>query len=310
MSKSTRNIAASVRQRLLNLARDRNEEYNALLVQFAIERFLYRLSRSAVAERFVLKGAMLFRVWTSDLHRPTRDLDLFGRGEATPEAVAESVRQIIATRVDDDGMSFDPDSITAEEIRDTQEYGGIRVRLDAHLGDLRIVIQVDVGFGDAIVPGPERKTFPTLLDHAAAELAIYPPESVVAEKLQAITVLGIANSRMKDYYDLLVIGRRFEFEGESLAAAIKATFARRNTPLPAEPPTGLSDALGADAGKQQQWGAFLQRLRIEDAPNELQAVLAKIRRFVVPALDMASKRSDVIGEWRNGGPWSEGADVT
>ena len=202
MSKSTRNIAASVRQRLLNLARDRNEEYNALLVQFAIERFLYRLSRSAVADRFVLKGAMLFRVWTSDLHRPTRDLDLFGRGEATPEAVAESVRQIIATRVDDDGMSFDPDSITAEEIRETQEYGGIRVRLDAHLGDVRIVVQADVGFGDTIVPGPERKTFPTLLDHAAPELAIYPPESVVAEKLQAITVLGIANQGMRKVFQM------------------------------------------------------------------------------------------------------------
>ena len=152
--KGDRNVAASVRQRLLNLSRARGADYNALLAQYAIERFLYRLSKSALVDRFVLKGAMLFRVWAADLHRPTKDLDLLGFGDPTPDAVADAVRQIVGTVVEDDGLRFDPATVTAAEIREEQEYGGIRAKLVAMLGDARIPMQIDVGFGDTIVPQP------------------------------------------------------------------------------------------------------------------------------------------------------------
>ena len=180
-----RNVSASVRQRLLNPRNATREDYNALLTQYAIERFLYRLSKSDLAERFVLKGAMLFRVWSGSPHRPTKDLDLLGYGEASPTAVADAVRQVIATSVADDGLMFDPDSVLATEIREAQEYGGIRVKLVARLGNARIPMQIDVGFGDAITPEAATCPYPTLLGTDAPQLRMYPVETVVAEKLQA-----------------------------------------------------------------------------------------------------------------------------
>ena len=182
--KPVNNVSASVRQRLMNLRQAGREDYNVLLMQYAIERFLYRLSKSGLAESFVVKGAMLFRVWSGAMHRPTKDLDLLGYGEGTPAAVAEAVRQVIATHVADDGLVFDPDSVTATEIREEQEYGGIRVKLVAMLGNARIPMQIDVGFGDAITPEAAIRPYPTLLNTDAPELRMYPPETVVAEKLE------------------------------------------------------------------------------------------------------------------------------
>lgn len=274
--KGLRNVAASVRQRLLNLSQARGANYNALLAQYAIERFLYRLSKSALADRFVLKGAMLFRVWAADIHRPTRDLDLLGFGDPTPDAVAGAVRQIIATVVPDDGLRFDPATITAAEIREEQEYGGIRAKLVAMLGDARIPMQVDVGFGDTIVPQPKVEAFPTLLDQDAPKLRMYPPETVIAEKLEAIVKLGMANSRMKDYYDLLVISRKYDLDSYELAKAIAATFRRRGTVVPERAPIGLSDEFASDPIAQRRWPDFLRRLRIADAPQSLDEVVKTI----------------------------------
>lgn len=263
----TGNTAASVRRRLLNLSRARGVDYNALLTQYAIERFLYRLSKSKLADKFVLKGAMLFRVWAANLHRPTKDLDLLGYGEATPAAVVVAVRQIIATGVPDDGLRFDPATVTAAEIREQQEYGGIRVKLVAMLGNGHIPMQIDVGFGDAITLQPKKTVFPALLEQDAPELRMYPPETVVAEKLEAMVRLGIAKSRMKDYYDLLAIFRMHTPDGALLAQAIAATFRRRRTPLPEVLPTGLSERFALDHVAQRRWSEFLPRLRIEDAPD-------------------------------------------
>lgn len=274
--KGLRNVAASVRQRLLNLSDARSADYNALLAQYVIERFLYRLSKSALADRFVLKGAMLFRVWAADLHRPTKDLDLLGFGDPTPDAVAGAVRQIIATAVPDDGVRFDPATVTAAEIREEQEYGGIRAKLVAMLGDARIPMQVDVGFGDTIVPPPNVEAFPTLLDQDAPKMRMYPPETVVAEKLEAIVKLGMANSRMKDYYDLLVILQKYDLDSYALAKAIAATFQRRKTLVPDRAPTGLSDEFAHDSIAQRRWPEFLRRLRIEDAPEDLGEVVKTI----------------------------------
>lgn len=284
------NMAASVRQRLLNLSQARGADYNALLAQYAIERFLYRLSKSELADRFVLKGAMLFRVWAADLHRPTKDLDLLGFGDPTPDAVAGAVRQIIATSVPDDGLRLDPTTVAAAEIRGQQEYGGIRAKLVAMLGNARIPMQVDVGFGDTIVPKPKVEAFPTLLDHDAPKVRMYPPETVIAEKLEAIVRLGMANSRMKDYYDLLVILRMKDPDSYALAKAIAATFQQRKTRVPDREPTGLSDEFARDTTAQLRWPEFLRRLRIEDAPEDL----AKVVKTIWTRVDLAVIKANAL----------------
>lgn len=284
-----KNISASVRQRLLNLRQDAGVDYNALLTQYAIERFLYRLSKSELAGRFVLKGAMLFRVWSGSPYRPTKDLDLLGHGEATTDAVADAMRQVIDTPVEDDGLSFDADSMTAAGIREEQEYGGIRVRLVAMLGTARIPMQIDVGFGDVMTPEATVHTYPTLLGMAAPRLRMYPPETVVAEKLQAAVVLGMTNSRMKDYYDLLVIFRTCRLADEVVAKAIAATFSRRQTALPPDLPPGLSDGFGRDPAAKRLWREFLRRLQIDDASDDFSEVVATIRERVWPVMIQARK---------------------
>jgi predicted nucleotidyltransferase component of viral defense system len=285
----SKNISASVRRRLLNLRQARGEDYNALLTQFAIERFLYRLSKSEFAGRFVLKGAILFRVWSGSLHRPTKDVDLLALGEGTPGDIEEAMRQVIATPVQDDGLSFDADSIIAAEIREEQEYGGIRVKLVAMLGSARSPMQIDVGFGDAITPEATVETYPTLLGMDAPRLGVYPPETVVAEKLETAVARGMTNSRMKDYYDLLVIFRTHDFADEVVAMAIAATFNRRRTALPPDVPAGLSDELGNDAAARRLWREFLRRLQIDDAPNDFSEVVATIRERVWPVMVQAGR---------------------
>lgn len=285
--KPAKNVVASVRQRLLNLRQATGEDYNALLTQYAIERFLYRLSKSDLGDRFVLKGAMLFRVWSGALHRPTKDLDLLGQGDPTPDAVADAVRQVLATPVPNDGLSFDPETVVAAEIREEQEYGGIRIKLVAMLGNARIPMQIDVGFGDAITPAPAVHPYPTLLDQDAPQLRMYPPETVVAEKLEAAVVRGMINSRMKDYYDLLVMFRTYEFDEQVLARALAATFKRRQTELPADVPVGLSDEFGRDADARRLWREFLRRLQVEDAPAELNEVVTALRERLWPVVQQA-----------------------
>lgn len=273
--KPTTNMAASVRQRLLNLRRSCGEDYNALLTQYAIERFLYRLSKSDLADRFVLKGAMLFRVWSGAMHRPTKDLDLLGRGAPTP----------------DDGLTFDPDAVVAAEIREGQEYGGIRVRLVVMLGSARIPMQIDVGFGDAITPDAKVHPYPTLLGMDAPRVRMYPPETVVAEKLEAAVTLGMTNSRMKDFYDLLVIFRAYDLADEAVAKAIAATFERRQTALPTDVPPGLSDEFSNDPVAQRLWREFRGRLQIEDAPSDFAEVVAGIRDRIWPIVAQARRMS-------------------
>jgi hypothetical protein len=272
MDRSPTNVSASVLQQLFDTSQAHNTDYNALVIQYGIERFLYRLSKSDLADGFVLKGAMLFRVWAAGLHRPTKDLDLLGYGEPDPEGVAAAVRRIVATPVDDDGLQFESSTVAAGLIREEQEYGDIRVKLVAMLGTVRIHLQVDVGFGDAVVPPPKIAPFPTLLEHATPWVLMYPVETMVAEKLETIVTLGVANSRMKDYYDLMVIFRRCTLDRKILAKAIAATFGRRQTPAPVDRPIGLSADFTRNPDVQQRWQAFLGRLQINDAPADLRDV--------------------------------------
>ena len=254
-----RNIGASVRQRLLNLAHARGQPMELLLTRYALERLLHRLSLSPHRERFVLKGAMLLATWFDEPHRATRDVDLLGFGDAAEDALLGTFREIMAVEVDD-GVSFDLKGLRIEAIREEVEYGGSRLRTTAALAGGRIPITVDIGFGDAVEPGIEDIDLPVLLYMPSPHLRSYPPETVIAEKFHAMVALGRANSRMKDYYDVWMLTNAFDLEPERLRRAIAATFARRNTEIPASVPDGLSDVFSADPGKQRQWDAFARTL--------------------------------------------------
>lgn len=254
-----RNIAASVRARLLNKARADKQNFNLLLTRYALERILYRLSVSPYREQFLLKGSLLFDLWFDMPHRPTHDADLLGFTLAeVPHLMA--VLQEISAIACEDGMTFPPESVRAAEIRKEANYAGIRVNLAGSLDGARCPVQIDIGFGDAVVPGPEEAQYPVIFgDMPAPRLQVYPQYTVVAEKLEAIVSLAMGTTRMKDYFDLWVMARRAELDDGMLARAVRATFARRETPLPTDFPLGLADEFVQDERKVQQWDAFLRK---------------------------------------------------
>lgn len=297
-------MAASVRGRLLKKSEETGDTFNRLLILYAIERLLFRISQSPERASFVLKGAMLFALWTGRMHRPTRDLDLLGFGDSGAERLASLFRTLCTLPVEDDGLVFRADSVTVEEIREDQEYGGQRVNLKGALGTAEVTLQVDVGFGDAITPAAVEVDYPTLLTMPAPRLRAYPRETVVSEKLEAMTKLGMANSRMKDFYDVWVLSREFEFQGESLRRAVSATFSRRATELPTAPPVALTAAFSTDAGKKTQWGAFLRKSELQDKAGELEAVVAALADFLLPVLAAAAAGNEWGAAWPKGGPWS------
>lgn len=297
MVRELRNIGASVRARLLARARAEQTDFQILLTHYALERLLYRLGVSDQRERFVLKGAMLFAIWQDDPFRPTRDLDLLGQGDPDPATVAASIRSICSMEVPDDGVAFDVAGVEAAPIRSEVEYPGVRVRTGATIAGARLPIQIDVGFGDVITPEAIEIEYPTLLDAPAPILRAYPPETVVAEKTEAIVSLGIVNSRMKDFYDLWMIAQTFAFEGGNLAEAIRRTFERRRTPLPEQLPIGLGDSFALES--ETQWRAFLARARLEVAPASFVQVIEDLRAFLQPVLTRAE-----VASWPPGGPWT------
>ena len=302
-----KNMAASVRARLTALARERKEEFQLVLTQYTIERLLYRPTRTAHAAEFVLKGAMLFRLWADSPHRPTRDLDLLGRGDPSVERLATVFKAVCAAAVEDDGLAFDPDTVAAGRIKEDQEYEGVRIGCVAKLGQARIDLQVDVGFGDAITPGPVTVQYPALLDLLAPELAAYPREMVVAEKFQAMVSLGIANSRMKDFFDVRVLARSFGFARPVLADAIRATFARRKTAVPVAPPLALTAEFGEDKSKATQWQAFLKKGKLETGGTSLVQVCEFLAGFLMPPAQAIVAGPGFGHKWAAGGPWEAGA---
>lgn len=279
--------AASIQARLLAIAKSRGEDFNLTLNRYGLERFLYRLSISPAREHYWLKGALLFDLWFDAPHRPTRDADFLGFGPADAVAVRKALTKVCRIEAPD-GMMFDPDSIAIEEIREDARYGGLRVWIKGLLGKARCALQLDIGYGDAVTPGPQEIEFPTLLaDQPAPRLHAYPRATVVSEKLEAIVSIGMTNSRMKDYFDLRALAREGAIDQDELASAIAATFARRKTPVPQDVPLGLSDEFARDAGKKAQWKGFLGKNRL-DAPS-LEEVVAEVRRFVEPPLKAALK---------------------
>lgn len=300
-------VAASVKQRLLNYSRDRGEVFNLVLTRFAVERLLYRLTQGPHAETFVLKGAMLFTAWTGKAHRPTQDVDLLGFGEPSADRLASVFREIIVTEVEPDGLAFDPQSVQVEPIRGEAIYDGLRVRLLAYLGTARISLRIDVGFGDAVTPPPQEITLDPMLDLPGPRLHAYPPETVVAEKLHAIIVLGMVNSRMKDYFDLWTLRQTQSFDMVPLRTAVAATLERRGTARPTELPVGLARAFGEDEAKQQQWAGFIRKMGDVGSAPSLPETVELVRAFLEPVLMAASDTKAEV--WPAGGPWSVSSEA-
>ncbi len=303
MTRKPTNIQASIAARLRNVAAGARTDLQLILLRYAIERLLYRLSISSLRDRFVLKGAMLYAAWVPDPFRSTQDLDLLGFGDPGAPAMIAAFRTIAQQPAPDDGLTFEVASISAAPIRGGQEYGGMRVKLTARLGNIRLPVQIDVGFGDAITPAPVELDFPVLLDAPSPRLRTYPRETVVAEKLHAMVALGQVNTRMKDYYDIAVLARLFEFDGASLSAAFRATFDRRQTPIPSDVPVGLSDQFVADPRKVAQWAAFTKREALLHDVGDLDMVVGAVRDFVMPPLIAAAKSRSFSRRWKPGGPW-------
>ena len=299
-----KNVAASVRHRLLERSKQRGEDFQFVLSRYASERLLYRLSVSQYREGFVLKGALLFLLWGGELHRPTRDLDLLGFGDSSVAGLENVFRDLCATVVEDDGLVFVAESVAGGQIREDQEYGGVRVKLVAMLERAKIPVQVDIGFGDAITPAARWHNYPTLLGTPSPRLRTYPRETVVAEKLEAMVSLGMGNSRMKDFYDVAVLAQRFDFDGARLAKAIGATFRRRKTPLPATPALAFSDEFARDAAKRTQWTAFVRRLALSDAPDELAEVVAIVRSFLEPVIGALTTEKSFERHWSPSSKWN------
>ena len=298
---SKRNLSASVRQRLLNEAHSQDRPFQELLQYYCMERFLYRLSRSQYSNRFILKGALLLTAWRAPLSRPTVDIDLMGRTSNELAHIEAFAREVSSALAEPDGVEFDAASVKVARIKEDAEYEGVRVRFRAVLAGAHVPMQIDIGFGDVITPQPTTVYYPTLLDFPSPVLMAYPKETVIAEKLEAMTILGLLNSRFKDYFDLWLLSRLYAFDGATLGDAIAATFRHRKTRIEALP-VGLSEVFGSDPGRQKQWVAFLRRSRFKTAPTELNGAIVAVSEFAHAPLSPAASGSGSRVAWRNTPP--------
>lgn len=300
---STRNIGASVRDRLLNKARTEKLDFNLLLTRYVLERMLYRLSISKQRDQFLLKGALLFDLWFDVPHRPTHDADFLGFGSAEIPHIEEIFRDICRIEVED-GIAFQPDTVKAAEIRKEANYAGVRVTLLGMLDSARCAVQIDIGFGDAVVPGPDEVHYPVILgEMPGPHLHVYPRYTVVAEKLEALTSLGMLNSRMKDYFDLWILANHSDFDGQIMSRAVAATFERRRTAVPTRVPIGLSDEFINDVQKGKQWQGFLRKNALD--PMSLATVVVDLRDFLMPVLAAIAAGGSHDYPWRAGTGWQK-----
>jgi predicted nucleotidyltransferase component of viral defense system len=306
-SRPPKNVAASVRDRLLDRSRETGEDFGFLLQRYAAERFLYRLGESSHRDRYVLKGATLFAVWGSAIYRGTRDLDFTGYGANEVGGVLAAMRDVCGVSVHDDGITFDAATLAARPIRGEAEYNGLRVQFEARLGAARIRMQVDIGFGNAIEPPPTEADYPSLLDLPLPRIRAYPQEAVVAEKLHAMVVLGETNSRYKDFYDLYVFARQFSFDGQRLTTAIAATFARRRTAVELALPAALAPRFYADGERAAGWRTYLTSRSLPGAPADWVAVGELLQAFLSPPWRALADGRGFSDKWSRGGPWAASA---
>ena len=297
-----KNLAASVRERLRQRAAAEGRPFDEVLTYYAIERFLFRLSRTPHRDRFVLKGALMLPLWGTSIARATRDIDLLGRGAPTRDEIAAMILDCLAVAVPPDAVEFDASSIATHEIREQERYGGIRATFLAHLERAEVKMQVDIGLGDVVTPDVVAITYPALLEMPAPELSGYPVETSIAEKLEAMVDLGLANSRMKDFFDLWSLLGNLELDGATTVRAVSATFARRGTAIPSVPPTGITAEFATDRGKLAQWSAFVRRLRLA-APPALGDVVERIATFALPVFASAHGAMLEGARWSPLGGW-------
>jgi len=299
-----KNIEHSVHQRLLDRARKENRPFDELLQYFAMERFLYRLSKSNYRDSFVLKGALLLTVWEIPVTRPTRDIDFLGITDNSVENIVTIVKKIIRTEVERDGLDFDESTVTGERITENAAYEGVRVRIRGSLGKTNITLQLDIGFGDIIIPEAVCIHYSSILGFPAPILRGYSKESMIAEKLEAMVKLGIFNSRVKDFYDIWLLSRQFDFECRVLAEAISKTFTKRNTAIPSKI-SSLIHELKNDLSKKKQWAGFIRKNKLNNAPDELSIVLDDISSFLSLPIKVINERHPCKYRWNASVSWIE-----
>lgn len=296
--KALKNPAASIRARLLDHAKQHGDDYQRVLTRYAIERLLYRLSQTEAAEHYVLKGAMLFVTWPEHVFRPTGDLDLLGQGDPDPAVIAALFARICEIKAVDDGINFDPASLKVEAVRESNKYQGVQLSLRGELAKAIIPVQVDIGFGDHVYPPPKRQSFPSLLPNLpAAEILMYPPETVVAEKFEAMIRFGEANGRIKDFHDMWVTTRTFPFDLPSLLEAVSGTLRRRETAFPTEMPIGLTEAFAKVAEERGLWSGFLRRNPPTLQPPPFADLQGELRQFFGPVIASLALPEAARGRW-------------
>jgi len=299
----TPNIPHSILARLKNRATENREDFNVLLSRYGMERFLYRLSISAHRDTLILKGASLFLVWKGHSFRVTRDADMLATTFFDPEKLETIFREICLITCTEDGMIYNSESLKTENIREGRAYQGIRISLVGLLNRVRIPIQIDIGFGDAVTPAPEEIEYPTILENPSPKLKAYPRETLLAEKFEAIITLGIANSRMKDFYDIWLLSKLFSFDGEILCSAIRNTFSRRNTPLPVSKPAAFMPDFYEEPQKRAQWKAFITKSKPELVPGDFSSVIEEISSFLLPITERLQSGSIFKNDWSPEDGW-------
>jgi len=297
---SAKNVAASIRQKLLNRARSDKRPFAELLQYYAMERFLYRLSQSSHSKHFILKGALMLRVWQSPEFRPTMDIDMLGKTSNDEASIVTQTTDILDVAVDPDGLIFDVSSIQSERITEDADYQGIRVRFRSTLDSARINMQIDIGFGDIVYPNPEEAELPTMLDFNAPRLLCYSRESAIAEKFEAMVKLGILNSRMKDFFDIWLLSRQFNFEGSQLLQAIQLTFEQRGTPMPGDIVAFQASFV---AEKQVQWAAFYRRIALEHLPKDFSDIVSQVTFFLAPIIKSTLSGQQFNKNWIAANGW-------
>lgn len=303
MKKDITNIQASIRTRLKNKAKETNRPFAEILQYYGMERFLYRFSRSKYADKFILKGALLFTVWQVPERRTTLDIDFLARYDNKVASIETVVRDICKVPVDSDGLIFDSETVQGRKIKEDADYEGVRVKFIGFLERSRIHMQIDVGFGDIIYPKPQVIDYPTILSLPKPHFKGYPVESVVSEKFEVMVKLGLLNSRMKDFYDIWLMIRQFNFNGSDFAEALKRTFEHRKTNIPEGKPLFAEEIYDEKSDRQALWKAFLRKSNIKHTPEKLAMIAREIEDFLIKPLDAINKAKEFVGEWKAPGPW-------
>jgi len=297
-----KNMAASIKSRLMNKTKTEGLAFNQVLQQYAMERFLYRLSESTYADSFYLKGALLFWVWNVAERRTTMDIDLLGFLDNSLEQIEQTVREVCTLNVIDDGLNFDAESLRVQRIKEDADYEGVRAVFQAQLDTARVAMQIDVGFGDHVEGDIGKSDFPALLDLPAPRLRCYPVETVIAEKFEAMVKLELLNSRMKDFYDIWILSRREQFEMSTLLESCRATFSQRGTICALDNPL-FGAEMKKSAAKETQWRAFCKKSKLHACPESFSDLLDELFAFLLPLAKEIETKNPVRGQWSPENGW-------